>query len=118
MIPYGRQTIVTQDLQAVTDVLLSDWLTQGPKVTEFEEQLARQCDARHIQQAGERCASRNGRGMRRMQGRCMRWSLTVADSRSTPLTVIAFCLAVWIISSVQEYRARPCQSSHRDSKKF
>src|SRR3989344_3430782 len=40
-IPYGRQNISRQDIQAVADVLRSDFLTQGPKVSEFEKTLAR-----------------------------------------------------------------------------
>jgi len=39
-IPYGRQWIDEEDIQAVTDVLRSDYLTQGSKVTEFEEAFA------------------------------------------------------------------------------
>jgi UDP-4-amino-4,6-dideoxy-N-acetyl-beta-L-altrosamine transaminase len=39
MIPYGRQDISEQDVKAVTEVLLSDFLTQGPKITEFETTL-------------------------------------------------------------------------------
>lgn len=38
---YGRQTIEEDDIKAVIDVLRSDWLTQGPKVEEFEELLNR-----------------------------------------------------------------------------
>ena len=40
LLPYGRQSISEDDIQAVTDVLRSDWLTTGPKVAEFEEALA------------------------------------------------------------------------------
>src|SRR6266478_4916571 len=40
LLPYGRQYISEDDIQAVTDVLRSDWLTTGPKVAEFEEALA------------------------------------------------------------------------------
>ncbi|MCB9231347.1 MAG: UDP-4-amino-4,6-dideoxy-N-acetyl-beta-L-altrosamine transaminase [Bacteroidia bacterium] len=36
-IPYGRQHITPEDIQAVTETLLSDYLTTGPKVAEFEE---------------------------------------------------------------------------------
>ncbi len=36
MIPYGRQEISQQDIDAVVEVLQSDFLTQGPKVPEFE----------------------------------------------------------------------------------
>ena len=46
-IPYGRQSINQDDIDAVTSVLRSDWLTQGPKVREFEEALCRQCGAKH-----------------------------------------------------------------------
>lgn len=35
-IPYGRQTIDEDDIQAVVDVLRSDWLTTGPAVEHFE----------------------------------------------------------------------------------
>ena len=38
MIPYGRQTIEDDDIQAVIEVLKSDFLTTGPKSTEFEHQ--------------------------------------------------------------------------------
>jgi perosamine synthetase len=40
MLPYGRQSISEDDIQAVVDVLRSDWLTTGPKVAEFEEAVA------------------------------------------------------------------------------
>jgi len=39
-IPYGRQWIDEADIQAVLEVLHSDWLTTGPKVIEFERALA------------------------------------------------------------------------------
>lgn len=38
-IPYGRQNITDEDIQAVIDVLKSDFLTQGPKIQEFESYL-------------------------------------------------------------------------------
>lgn len=40
MIPYGRQTIEEDDIQAVVDVLKSDYLTTGPKIAEFEKAVA------------------------------------------------------------------------------
>ena len=43
MIPYGKQSISQQDIDAVIDVLKSDWLTQGPKVPEFEQAIAHYC---------------------------------------------------------------------------
>jgi UDP-4-amino-4,6-dideoxy-N-acetyl-beta-L-altrosamine transaminase len=39
-IPYGRQSIDEEDIQAVVDVLRSDYLTTGPKVAEFERTVA------------------------------------------------------------------------------
>ena len=39
-LPYGRQTVTEADIEAVSTVLRSDWLTTGPKVAEFERALA------------------------------------------------------------------------------
>jgi perosamine synthetase len=46
MIPYGRQTVDEADIQAVIEVLRSDWLTTGPRVPEFEAAVARYAGAR------------------------------------------------------------------------
>src|SRR6202140_4805119 len=47
LLPYGRQSIGEDDIQAVVDVLRSDWLTTGPKVGEFEEAFAGWVGAKH-----------------------------------------------------------------------
>lgn len=47
IIPYGRQDIDQTDIDAVTDVLKSDYLTQGPAVPKFEEALSRFCNAKY-----------------------------------------------------------------------
>lgn len=39
-IPYGRQQITQADIDAVVEVLQSDYLTQGPKISEFENAFA------------------------------------------------------------------------------
>ena len=39
-IPYGRQNITDQDINAVVEVLKSDFLTQGPKIIELENKFA------------------------------------------------------------------------------
>ena len=44
---YGRQTISAEDLTAVNKVLKSDFLTQGPKILEFEKALAKKFKASH-----------------------------------------------------------------------
>lgn len=47
MIPYGRQDINQADIDAVSEVLRSDFLTQGPVVPAFEKAVASYCDAAH-----------------------------------------------------------------------
>lgn len=47
MIPYGKQDINASDIDAVVEVLRSDWLTQGPLVPRFEEALAERVDAKY-----------------------------------------------------------------------
>jgi len=47
VIPYGRQDISDADIEAVIDVLKSDFLTQGPKVPEFEKALTLRTGAKH-----------------------------------------------------------------------
>jgi perosamine synthetase len=47
VIPYGRQTIEAEDIQAVAEVLRSDWLTTGPLVERFEKAVAGFAGARN-----------------------------------------------------------------------
>ncbi len=47
MIPYGRQYIDQADIDAVTAVLTSDFLTQGPAVPAFEQAVAKLVGAKH-----------------------------------------------------------------------
>ena len=47
MIPYGRQDIGQADIDAVVEVLRSDFLTQGPAVPIFEQAVAKYCGAQH-----------------------------------------------------------------------
>lgn len=46
-IGYGKQNITTEDIEIVTKTLLSDYLTQGPRVKEFEEKFARYVGAKY-----------------------------------------------------------------------
>ena len=47
MIPYGRQSISEEDIEAVVEVLKSDFLTQGPAVPAFEEAVGSLCGAHY-----------------------------------------------------------------------
>lgn len=46
MIPYGKQDISDEDINAVVDVLKSDYITQGPRIIEFEQTIADYCQAK------------------------------------------------------------------------
>lgn len=46
-LPYGRQWIDENDIECVSDVLKTDWITQGPKIREFEQTLAEYCGAKY-----------------------------------------------------------------------
>lgn len=46
-ISYGRQYIADEDIEAVRETLLSDYLTQGPKIAEFEKNFASYVGAKH-----------------------------------------------------------------------
>lgn len=47
MIPYGKQNISQRDIDEVINVLKSNFLTQGPKVPEFEKKISQYVDANH-----------------------------------------------------------------------
>jgi UDP-4-amino-4,6-dideoxy-N-acetyl-beta-L-altrosamine transaminase len=47
VIPYGRQHITDQDIEAVVESLKSDYLTQGPRIAEFEKLFAQYTGARY-----------------------------------------------------------------------
>lgn len=46
-IPYGQQWIDEDDIAAVVSALKSDWMTQGPKIEEFEKAMAKYCGAKY-----------------------------------------------------------------------
>ena len=46
-LPYGSQSIDETDIKRVVETLKSDWITQGPKVEEFEKEVAKYCGAKY-----------------------------------------------------------------------
>lgn len=47
IIPYGRQDITEEDIKVVIETLKSDFLTQGPKIKEFEDKFAKSVDSKY-----------------------------------------------------------------------
>src|SRR5690349_6002587 len=47
IIPYGKQYISDEDIQVVIETLKSDYLTQGPKIAEFESNFAKYVGAKY-----------------------------------------------------------------------
>lgn len=47
IIPYARQSISEEDIQSVVNTLRSAWLTQGPTLERFEQEMAARCGAHH-----------------------------------------------------------------------
>ncbi|HZQ25977.1 MAG TPA: UDP-4-amino-4,6-dideoxy-N-acetyl-beta-L-altrosamine transaminase [Terriglobales bacterium] len=82
LLPYGRQSVDQVDIQAVVDVLRSDWLTTGPRVEEFENAFAEYVDAGH--------AVSFSSGTAALHGAAFAAGLTAGDEAiTTPLTFCA-----------------------------
>ena len=47
-IPYGRQNITEPSIESVVDVLRSPMITQGPKVSLFEEKIAKKVEVKNV----------------------------------------------------------------------
>lgn len=47
MIPYGKQEITQHDIEAVIEVLKSDFITQGPAIPRFEQVISEYCSVQH-----------------------------------------------------------------------
>lgn len=81
-IPYGRQTIEEDDIQAVVEVLKSDYLTTGPKISEFESKVCEYTGAKHA------VAISNGTAA--LHAACFAAGIGVGDEViTTPITFVA-----------------------------
>jgi UDP-4-amino-4,6-dideoxy-N-acetyl-beta-L-altrosamine transaminase len=86
-LPYGRQRIDEEDITAVLGVLRSDWITQGPKLEEFEHAVADYCDAKY--------AVAFSSGTAALHAACAAARLAPGDEVvTTPLTFVATANAV------------------------
>lgn len=81
-IPYGRQTIDGDDIQAVVDVLKSDYLTTGPAVNNFEKKVA--------DYVGAKYAVAFSNGTAALHGACFAAGIGEGDEViTTPMTFAA-----------------------------
>jgi len=86
-LPYGHQSIDDQDRAAVLSVLRSDWITQGPKIEEFENAVADYCGVGH--------AVAFSSGTAALHAACAAARLVPGDEVvTTPLTFVATANAV------------------------
>ncbi|BCN32510.1 UDP-4-amino-4,6-dideoxy-N-acetyl-beta-L-altrosamine transaminase [Anaeromicropila herbilytica] len=81
-IPYGRQSIDEDDIQAVIEVLKSDFLTTGPKIEEFEKAVA--------DYVGAKYAVAISNGTAALHAACYAAGIGVGDEViTTPITFVA-----------------------------
>jgi perosamine synthetase len=82
LLPYGRQSVGEDDVEAVMEVLRSPWLTTGPKIDEFEEHFAAQVGAKY--------AVAFSSGTAALHGAAFAAGLRADDEATTsPLTFVA-----------------------------
>ena len=81
-IPYGCQTVNESDITEVCSILSSDWLTQGPKVTEFEQALCNKVGAKYATVVS------SGTAALHLVGLAMGWQKGMVVL-TTPLTFLA-----------------------------
>lgn len=82
IIPYGKQNITETDIQAVVETLQSDYLTQGPKIKEFEDAFA--------QYVGSKYAVAVANGTAALHLNCLALNVKEGDKViTTPITFAA-----------------------------
>jgi len=92
-IPYGKQYIDDNDLKAVNDVLLSPYLTTGPKVKEFEKKL---CEL-----TGTKYAVVLSNGTAALHAACYAAGITAGDEViTTPITFAASANCVLYLGGI------------------
>lgn len=93
MIPYGRQDISADDIEAVVAVLKSDFLTQGPAVPAFEAAVASYVGAAHAVAVNSATSA--------LHVACMALGVGPGDAVwTTPNTFVASanCARYWLVN--------------------
>jgi len=67
MISYGKQSIDQSDIDSVVEILKGNWITQGPAVKKFEDELKNYFDSNHV------CAVSNGTAALHLTGLSLGW---------------------------------------------
>jgi len=101
LLPYGHQWLDDEDISSVIEVLKSDWITQGPKVDEFEKKIAAYCGARYAVAVSSGTAA--------LHAACTAAGIYPGDEViTTPLTfaatanVIAYCGGKPVFADIRE----------------
>jgi perosamine synthetase len=96
LLPYGHQLIDDEDIAAVTEVLKSDWVTQGPKVDEFETKVAEYCGAKYAVAVSSGTAA--------LHSACAVAGISEGDEAiTTPITFAATANAIIYCSGKPEF---------------
>jgi len=86
-LPYGHQWIDDEDINAVVEVLRTDWITQGPKIEEFERKVAEYCGAKYAVAVSSGTAA--------LHAACAVVGISEGDEAiTTPITFIATANAI------------------------
>ena len=96
MISYGKQNIDKDDIAAVVDTLKSNWLTQGPAVVIFENDLKSYFGAQHA------CAVSNGTGALHLVGLALGWQpgdIVI----TTPITFLATANCITYVGATLDF---------------
>jgi perosamine synthetase len=101
LLPYGQQWIDEYDIKSVVDVLRGDWITQGPKINEFEKKIADYCNAKY--------AVAYSSGTAALHAACFAAGVTKDDEViTTPITFAAssnavlYCNGTPIFADIQQ----------------
>ena len=101
LLPYGHQYIDDSDVSAIANALKGEWLTQGPKVAEFEKEIADYCGAKYA------VAVSNGTAA--LHAACAAAGISPGDEAVvTPLTfaatanAVVYCGGIPIFADIQK----------------
>lgn len=96
MISYGKQSINQSDIDTVVKVLKGDWLTQGPAIEKFENDLKNYFGANHT------CAVANGTAALHLTGLALGWQPGDVVI-TTPITFLATANCIVYVGATPDF---------------